>query len=124
MSYKILVVDDEKDLRELIRLFLNKEGYEAEVAGSGREAFVKVQSWHPNLVISDIRMPNGDGYSLIEDISNVRPGDLPVLIMSGHISTEVDLLRKNPNFVGLMTKPVSWRDLIETVRDIEENSRS
>lgn len=124
MSFKILIVDDEKDLRDLLRLFLSKEGYEADVAANGNEAFVKVQNWHPQLVITDIRMPHGDGFELLRNISKLQPPQVPVLVMSGYVGSDESQLRQNSNFVGLMKKPVSWQELINTVKTIEAQHQS
>lgn len=120
MSYKVLVVDDEKDLRDLLVLLLKKAGYETEVACSGTEAFQKIQAARPDLVISDIRMPDGTGLDLIQKVSQMPPPRLPVLFISGYAEKNEAELKQNPNFAGLMTKPVTWQKLIQAVKCIQE----
>lgn len=121
MSYKVLVVDDEKDLRELISYFLKREGYEISTAENGREAFEKIQSWQPQLVISDIRMPVWDGFELIRNVSRVN-APVSILFISGYVGGDEEELRKNPHCAGFISKPVHKNDLLRIVKEFREQS--
>lgn len=120
MGYKVLVVDDEKDLRELFVLLLKKAGYETDVASSGNEAFHRIQESRPNLVISDIRMPEGNGLDLMKKVAQMSPPLLPILFISGYADKSETELRQFPNFAGLLTKPVAWQSLIQAVKSLQE----
>src|SRR5690242_3024284 len=83
----VLVVDDEAAIRELLQLALEDEGYQAHRAASGAEALAAVARETPDLVLSDVWMPQMDGLSLARRL--VRLG-IPVILMSA-MATAVDL---------------------------------
>lgn len=116
MKPKILIVDDEKDLRDLISYFLTRANYEVALAENGCVGFEKVQTWKPHLVISDIRMPVCDGFELLKKISNVPDDETPVMFISGYVGGDEAELRKNPHCVGFIPKPVNRAELLEMVK--------
>lgn len=119
MAFKILVVDDEKDLRDLISQFLKREGYEIEVASNGFEAFEKIKASRPDLVITDVRMPVWDGYELIKNVSGLGQEPLPMLFISGYMGGDESKLVGNPNFAGFVSKPITRKTLIDLIKSIE-----
>lgn len=78
MNAKILIVEDEKVLNEAYELILKNEGYEVEVAHDGHEALEKIETFEPDLILLDLRMPRIDGieflkrYNLTENHPNVK----------------------------------------------------
>ena len=78
---KILVVDDEANIRELYRIELAEEGYDVEVAESGIEALRKVEASRPDLVTLDVKMPGLDGIEVLRRIRQVD-ASLPVLLLT------------------------------------------
>jgi DNA-binding NtrC family response regulator len=78
----LLIVDDERDLRDMISNWLELEGFEIHSAGGGTEAFVLFERQHIDAVISDIRMPEGDGVELLKQIRRRHAGT-PVVMISG-----------------------------------------
>ena len=79
---KILIVDDEPNIRQILKRWLTEFGYEAETAEDGYVALKKVHDWGPDLVISDIKMPRMDGVELIRQLKLLHP-DIPVIALSG-----------------------------------------
>jgi DNA-binding response OmpR family regulator len=77
----ILVVDDEENIRQLIRLTLEEAGYKVVTASTGQEAFDKVSSSNISLVLLDIVMPGMDGFRALEMIR--EKSDIPVIMVSG-----------------------------------------
>ena len=71
MKPKVLVVDDEQDIRELLKFYLNKEGYEVLEAGDGEEALNIFENEYVDLGIIDVMMPKMDGFELVEKINYV-----------------------------------------------------
>ena len=65
---KVLIVDDEKNIVDLIQKSLKLEGYETLGAYSGQEALHKVKTWHPDIVLLDIMLPDTDGYEVLQKI--------------------------------------------------------
>ena len=119
MSFKILVVDDEKDIRLLFALFLKKEGYDVDFAEDGREALTKIKASRPDLVISDIRMPVSDGYDLLRNTTKLTPPKIPILFISGYAEGQENTLTDNPNFAGYMTKPIRRQKFLDAVNKIK-----
>lgn len=116
MKQKILIVDDEQDLRDLISYFLTRANYEVALAENGSVGYEKVQSWKPNLVISDIRMPVCDGFELLKRLTDTPENDTPVMFISGYVGGDEEELRKNPHCVGFIPKPVNRAELLEMVK--------
>lgn len=115
MKKRILVVDDEEAVAELVRTLLVEAGYEVAVAENGKAALEQVSSFVPELVITDISMPDMEG---IELISRLRKSDgtLPIIAMSGN-AVGVGFLKATRLFgaVATLKKPFSNRDLMDAV---------
>jgi CheY-like chemotaxis protein len=90
MMKKILVVDDEENIRLLYQEELEEEGYTVEVAAHGQEALEKVNAFQPDLVTLDIRMPGMDGVETLRKIREVQR-DLPVILCSAYGEYKQDL---------------------------------
>jgi two-component system phosphate regulon response regulator PhoB len=84
MSKKnILIVEDEKDIQELIRYNLSKEGYQVASADSGEEGLQAVQSLHPDLVILDLMLPGLDGLEVCRQMKkNLATADIPIIMLT------------------------------------------
>ncbi len=80
--YRVLVVDDELDIRTIVSEVLTSHGHTSETATNGLQALEKVSKWLPQAVITDIVMPEMDGIALIKELSVSYP-DLPVMVMTG-----------------------------------------
>src|SRR3569833_1069297 len=84
----ILVVDDERDISELLKEILVDEGYEVSVAENGETARLARRARRPDLVLLDIWMPDVDGISLLKEWNDERGPSAPVIMMSGHGTVE------------------------------------
>lgn len=80
---KILVVDDEKDIREITQAFLVLNGYEVSTAANGKEALDKLLSDHFDMVITDLQMPLMGGIELLQKISQIK-SDLVTIVLTGY----------------------------------------
>jgi CheY-like chemotaxis protein len=110
-EYKVLVVDDEEQLRKLIVSLLSKEGYPCITASNGVEALNKINQNKFDAVISDIVMPEMDGIALTKELLSLYP-NLPVMIMTAHSKeypTESALKAGARDFIG---KPFSIDEFI------------
>ena len=101
----LLIADDEKNIRSGLELAFEDEGYTVVTAADGKEAWDKLQKNAIDLVITDLRMPEMDGYELLKRISAAYP-TLPVIVLTGHgtIETAVETMRDGA--VDFFTKPV------------------
>lgn len=83
---RILVVDDEKTMREVVARILHKAGHEAETAECGRAALDRLQATHFDMVISDVKMPDMSGLDLLKEIKQ-KHSPTAVVVMTGHADT-------------------------------------
>ncbi|HUU03501.1 MAG TPA: response regulator [Myxococcota bacterium] len=84
MSKKVLVVDDEADVRKFITAVLEKEGYQTVTAGDGVEALQKAGSEKPDLIILDLQMPEKTGTDFYRKLSRDKDlGQIPIIVVSG-----------------------------------------
>jgi two-component system response regulator AtoC len=83
-SKTILVVDDDDDLRDALQWYFNNIGYQVLCASSGDSALPMVRDAHIDLVVSDIRMPNGDGIHLLKNIRALGTLAPPVILVSAY----------------------------------------
>jgi DNA-binding response OmpR family regulator len=112
----ILVVDDERNIVELIRMYLEKEGFGVVSAGDGEQALVQFERTGPDLVILDLMLPKKDGFEVCRELR--RKSDVPILMLTAR-SEDVDAI------VGLelgaddyVTKPFNPRALVARVKAI------
>ncbi len=115
-SETILVVDDERNIVELVKLYLLKEGYAVETALSGNEALRKARSLKPALLVLDINLPEVDGYEVCRILR--RESNLPIIMLTAR-SDDVDKI------VGLelgaddyLAKPFNPRELVARIKAV------
>ena len=111
----ILVVDDEPDIRELVREILEDEGYEVAVAENGEAARTRFARHTPDLVLLDIWMPDVDGITLLKEWSSGGGLECPVVVMSGHGSVETAIEATRLGAHDFVQKPISLARLLSIV---------
>jgi two-component system alkaline phosphatase synthesis response regulator PhoP len=88
---RILVVDDEPDYAEMVKKYLEKEGFEVEIAYDGAEGLEKVKANPPDAIVLDVMMPEKDGYQVCSELKNSdQTKDIPVVMLtavSSHVAT-------------------------------------
>lgn len=114
MKPVILIVDDEADLRELIESDFERKGYVVHGAGSGLEAWEKLRTIEVDLVLSDLRMANGDGLALLRKVREEYPRRIPVILMTGFADTDAAQCRELGAY-KVIAKPFARKDLHEAV---------
>ena len=110
---KILVVDDEFEMRQLLRLYLQQEGYVVEEAENGKEAYKKIVKYGYQLMILDVMMPLLDGWQTLEKVRKVS--DLPVIMLTakGTVKDKVAGLSKGAD--DYLVKPFDAEELVARV---------
>src|SRR5258708_4724451 len=112
---RILVVDDEADIRGLLKEILSEEGYEVEVAADATQARSSRATQVPDLVLLDIWMPDTDGITLLREWSVTDGYDCPVVMMSGHGTVETAVEATRLGAFDFVEKPLSLTKLLRTV---------
>ncbi|MGD8591235.1 MAG: sigma-54 dependent transcriptional regulator [Gammaproteobacteria bacterium] len=115
MKPYILVVDDEPEIRRLIREILEEEGYAVAVAKDGQAARESIQSRTPSLVLLDIWMPDVDGITLLKEFIDVYQLRCPVIMMSGHGTVEAAVEATRLGAHDFIEKPLSLSKLLLTI---------
>mgnify|MGYP001776371883 CR=1 FL=1 len=118
----ILITDDEANIVSGLKYAFEDEGFSVLTAGNGLEAWHEINTNSVDLVITDLRMPEMDGYELIKKISASYP-TLPVIVLTGHgtIETAVETMRDGA--IDFFTKPVDLDKLILVVKKSIKNSQ-
>lgn len=113
---KILVVDDEPDVRRLLEVVLGRQGYEVLSVGSGLEALVTAQRERPSLILLDIMMEGMDGWEVLR-VLKMEEGTrgIPVVIVSARVEPKDKIRGLQEGAVDYITKPFSVTDVSESI---------
>ncbi len=115
MSSRILVVDDEADIRSLLKEILSEEGYEVDIAANAAQARAARMRQAYDLVLLDIWMPDVDGITLLREWSTNAAASCPVVMMSGHGTVETAVEATRLGAFDFVEKPLSLAKLLRTV---------
>ncbi len=116
----ILIIDDDADIRELMKILLESAGYRVKVAADGSDALDQLRTGaRPALIILDLMMPRLDGEQFLKRIRAGRLADVPVVILSGHSVAEQKA--GELHVACCLMKPVEVTDLLKTVRHFAPN---
>lgn len=116
MTQTILLVDDERKLREMIRVYLEQEGYRTVEAANGREALYAARYEKPDLIILDLMMPEMGGYDFMRAYS--KESDTPVIVLTARVDDQDKILGLELGADDYVTKPFNVRELIARVRAV------
>ena len=124
MNARILVVDDEPDIRFLLKDILEDEGYIVDVAEHAKAANEIRRSTEPDLVLLDIWMPDVDGVTLLKQWKSSETDSCPVVMMSGHGTVETAVEATRYGAIDFVEKPLSMAKLLSTVKSALASSAS
>ena len=113
---KILIVDDDSNIAELISLYLMKECYETKIVGDGEEALAAVGTFEPDLILLDLMLPGMDGYQVCREVRSSK--DTPIIMLSakGEIFDKVLGLEMGAD--DYMQKPFDSKELVARVKAV------
>nr|WP_182354327.1 response regulator transcription factor [Flaviflexus huanghaiensis] len=114
---KILVVDDEPSIRELLSASLSFAGFEVRMAADGHEAISQVSFVHPDLVVLDIMLPDMDGFEVLKKLREHEPG-LPVLFLTAKDDIQDKVRGLSVGGDDYVTKPFSLEEVVARIRAI------
>ena len=120
MADVALIVDDEKTIRDLLEAFLETEGYETYTASSGIEGLRQVYEKRPDVVISDVVMPEMDGYEFCGLAREMC--DVPIMMVTG-VKAESNVLRFRSDIDDYMLKPFDMNEFLKRVAGLISRSR-
>jgi DNA-binding response OmpR family regulator len=113
---KILVVDDEQDVLDVLRLVLAKSGYEVLTATSGMEGLTQAESQLPDLIVLDIMMQQMDGWEVLKLLKlDERTSGIPVVILSARVEPKDMIRGLQEGAIDYVTKPFAVREILSKV---------
>lgn len=116
MSKKILVVDDEPNIRELLKLHLEAEGYAVYSAADGQDAISKASSVSPDLILLDIMLPKMDGWQVCREIR--KNSEVPIIMLTAKSETFDKVLGLELGADDYVTKPFDKKELIARIKTV------
>ena len=117
MSTRVIVVDDDKEIREIITFVLTRNGFEVTSASNGQQLHAMLMQFIPNLIILDVMMPGEDGYQICNTLrSNPQTRHIPVIIMTAHAEDIYERISVDLGAAVHMTKPFHPFNLLEKVK--------
>lgn len=116
MKPRILVVDDEMDIRELIGFYLRKEGFDVLEAGNGEEALDVLDNEYVDLAIVDVMMPVMDGFELVESVKDYK--DVPIIMLTAKGESKDKLRGFSVGVDDYVVKPFDPSELLARVKAI------
>ena len=116
---QILVVEDDSDLRKILRAILMREGYSVLTAGDGEEGLEVVEAHHPDLILLDVMMPKMDGRELCRRLkANVRTSQIPIIMLTAMSETNDRIGGLDLGANDYVTKPYEQHELLMRVRNL------
>jgi len=118
---RILAIDDEPDVRDMLQTLLQDYGANVLTAASAEEGLEALAAWRPHVLISDIGMPDEDGYSLIRKIRALTPeqgSDVPAIALTGYVRVEERMRALEAGYQMFVPKPVETNELISIIDDL------
>lgn len=127
MKYRILIVDDDHNIANLIQLYLEKEGYETVIAHDGMEAIACFETQPPDLVLLDIMMPKLDGYDTLREIR--KKSNIPAIMLTAKGETFDKVLGLELGADDYIVKPFDNKELLARIKAVlrryhQDNSQS
>lgn len=116
MKYKILVVDDDQNIAELIRLYLEKEMFDVKIAYDGKKALDIFYQWTPDLVILDIMIPYMDGYEVCKQIR--KTGNIPIIMLTARGEVIDKVLGLELGADDYIVKPFDPKELLARIKAV------
>ena len=121
-SLNILVVDDERDTVELVRLTLNTAGYEVDTAIGGQEALDKIRSTAYNVIILDIMMPDISGFDVMRTLQEDPTPIPPVIFLTAKSGIEDQQIGINLGAICYLLKPITRGSLLDAINKALDSS--
>lgn len=120
MQYKILIVDDDENICELLRLYLEKDGFETVVANNGEQAVDYAAKYTPDLILLDIMLPKLDGWQVCREIR--KSSDVPIIMLTAKGETFDKILGLELGADDYISKPFDTKEVIARIKAVLRRS--
>ena len=116
MQYKILIVDDDENICELLRLYLEKDGFDTVVANDGEQAVDYASKYSPDLILLDIMLPKLDGWQVCREIR--KTSDVPIIMLTAKGETFDKILGLELGADDYVSKPFDTKEVIARIKAV------
>ncbi|MDX6655875.1 MAG: two-component system, OmpR family, response regulator [Solirubrobacteraceae bacterium] len=116
-AHRVLVVDDEPNITDVIAMALRFQGFVVETAGTGHDALATVSSFRPHLMVLDVMLPDLEGFDVAERLGAQR-ADVPIIFLTARDATEDKIRGLTAGGDDYVTKPFSLEELVARIRTI------
>jgi two-component system OmpR family response regulator len=120
-AHRVLVVDDEPNIADVVAMALRYQGFAVEIAGTGEEALAKVDAFRPQIMVLDVMLPDMEGFEVAERLGAER-GRVPIIFLTARDATEDKLRGLTSGGDDYVTKPFSLEELVARIRIILRRS--
>src|SRR3954447_12353964 len=120
-NFRVLVVDDEPNIVDVISMALRYQGFDVAAAANGSDALQQVKAFRPHLMVLDVMMPDMDGFEVAERLGAQR-GGVPIIFLTARDSTEDKIRGLSAGGDDYMTKPFSLEELVARIRSVLRRS--
>ncbi len=121
MQYKILIVDDDENICELLRLYLEKDGFDTVVAGDGEQAVEYATKYSPDLILLDIMLPKLDGWQVCREIR--KTSETPIIMLTAKGETFDKILGLELGADDYVSKPFDTKEVIARIKAVLRRTR-
>lgn len=117
---KVLIVDDDKNICDLLRVYLEKEGYSTIISNEGNEAMVKFNSFNPDIVLLDIMLPGMDGWQICKEIR--KASDTPIIMLTAKSEIFDKVLGLELGADDYIVKPFDTKEVLARIKAVARRS--
>lgn len=115
-SKRLLIIDDDDDLRDIFERYMGKEGFAVACAEDGVVGLAKIPIFKPDLIVLDLMMPKLDGFEVLHKLQE-RKVAIPVIVATGFSeSSNEQIILHEPNVVELIKKPIRYQELAALIK--------
>ena len=119
---KILVVDDELNILELVKLYLERDGYKVEAVSTGNDALAKMNTFNPDLIVLDLMLPDMDGFEVCRQVR--KKSNVPIIMLTARKEDVDKIVGLELGADDYLTKPFNPRELVARVKAIIRRSQA
>jgi len=116
----VLIVDDDKGVRELLEVLVRKEGFQIETAVDGEDALARARKSLPHIILLDLMLPKSGGFEVLHELQAEETAGIPVIVMTGRNmdGSTFDLIRQEPNVREFIQKPLKTELLASLIHKV------
>jgi len=116
LAKKVLIVDDDAKLVELVKIYLNRDGYRVITASDGIEALKQAREGHPDLIVLDVMLPGMDGFEICKTLR--KESEVPIIMLTARTMEDDRLMGLDIGADDYVTKPFSPKELVARIRAV------